>query len=55
MALNKCPACDTEMNNEVRCPNCGHLDTSTINMFIFAFSAATIIIFIVFGIWVVNH
>ncbi len=55
MASKKCPACDKDMGEETRCPHCGHLDTSSINIFIFAFSAATIIIFIVFGIWIVNH
>jgi transposase len=54
MSAKKCPACGTKMDNEARCPNCGHLDTSAINLFIFAFSAATIIIFIVFGFWIIT-
>ena len=53
MSVGKCPKCNADMNGNVRCPKCDYVDTSTINTFIFAFSAATVIIFILFGAWVV--
>lgn len=56
MSLKKCPMCDENMgSNDPRCPNCDYLNTSSINTFIFAFSAATIIIFAVFGVWIWQH
>ncbi|MDA7817306.1 hypothetical protein N9A28_03890 [Sulfurimonas sp.] len=53
--MKKCVKCGADMKEEVRCPECDYVDTSTINTFIYAFSAGTIIIFILFGLWIINQ